>query len=67
MQKVSIGLVIFWVIVVFFPKFIAYLIGFFLIFIWANVFMLSKKINSQENSKKDYVKFGDYKIFRWKK
>ena len=67
MQKISIGLIIFWIVVVVAPEFIAALIWGLIIFIGINVYMVSRKIKSQENSKKDYVKFGDYKIFRGKK
>ncbi len=67
MQNISIILVIFWVVVIAFPAIIAYLIGGLLVFIGINIFMFGKQFWEKWASKKDYVKFGDYKIFRGKK
>jgi len=72
MNKAWLILVIFWVIVIAFPAIIAYLIWWLLVFIWLNIFLLTKGKNKtnfwQKNPSMDgFVKFGDYKIFRDKK
>ncbi|MCD5380714.1 hypothetical protein LR004_02200 [Candidatus Gracilibacteria bacterium] len=67
MQNILIVLVIFGVVVIAFPAIISYLIGGLLVFIGINIFMFGKQFGKKGASKKDYVKFGDYKIFRGKK
>jgi len=70
MQKAWIVLAIFWIIVIAFPAIIAYLIWWFLVFIWLNLFILTKSRKNfwqKKPSMEDFVKFGDYKIFRGKK
>ena len=70
MNKAWLILVIFWVIVIVFPEIIAYLIWWLLIFIWLNIFLITKTKESfwkKKPSMDNFVKFGDYKIFRGKK
>ena len=70
MNKAWLILVIFWVIVITFPEIIAYLIWWLLVFIWLNIFLMTKTKTSfwkKKTSMDDFVKFGDYKIFRGKK
>jgi len=70
MKHISIILIVFWIAIIIFPKVIAYLVGGAFLFIGINMFLIWYNINSfwkKWASKKDYVKFGDYKIFRGKK
>lgn len=61
MKTIAITLIIFWIIIIFFPEIIAYLIWWLLIFIWINMFIFIKAVKKW---KEDYVRFGNYKIFR---
>jgi len=54
-------LIIFWVIIIFAPAILAWLIWWFFIFVWVSLLSLFKKVKS---NKEDYVKFGKYKIYR---
>lgn len=67
MKNISIGLIVFWTTVIFFPKLIAYLIWWFFVFIGISVLSLKAKFWNKKESRGDYVKFWDYKIFRGKK
>lgn len=63
MRVFWIFLLIFWIIIIYNPDIIAYLLGGLLVFIWLNLvlfWIFTKKKNPNEN----YVKFGNYKIFR---
>ncbi len=56
-------LFIFWVIIIYNPDIIAYLLWGLLVFIWLNLFLFS--VFSKNKSWSDnYVKFWNYKIFR---
>ena len=61
MRIFPIALIIFWVIIILSPEILAYLVGWFFIFVWVNIlfFFWFKK-----NNKENYVKFGKYKIYR---
>lgn len=61
MKTIPVVLIIFWVIIIMFPDIIAYLIWWFMIFVWINIFAFSKMV---KKGNEDYVKFGNYKIFR---
>jgi len=61
MKTIPISLIIFWIIIIIFPKIIAWLIWWFLIFVWINILIFMKV---QKKWKDDYVKFWKYKIFR---
>ncbi len=65
MKIFPIILIVFWLIVITFPEFLAYLIGGFFVFIWLNMlfiwFAFSKKTKSGEDN---YIKFWKYKIYR---
>ena len=71
MNKIWLILAIFWIIVIAYPEIIAYLIWWLLIFIWLNLFILTKATKTsfwqKKTSMEDFVKFWDYKIFRGKK
>ncbi len=62
--------VIFWVIIIKFPDFLSYLIGWFFLFVWINIFLTkylySRKPKNSENNKdwQSYVKFWNYKIYK---
>ncbi len=70
MKNISIVLIIFGIAIIAFPKVISYLVWGAFLFIGINMFLIWYNINAfwkKGSSKKDYVKFGDYKIFRGKK
>ncbi|MDD2907947.1 MAG: hypothetical protein PHH98_04870 [Candidatus Gracilibacteria bacterium] len=63
MRAFGVFLLIFGIIIIYNPDIIAYLLGGLLVFIGLNLVLLgvfTKKKNSEDN----YVKFGNYKIFR---
>ncbi|MDD3144878.1 MAG: hypothetical protein PHV23_02085 [Candidatus Gracilibacteria bacterium] len=63
MRAFGIFLIIFGTIIIYFPEIIAYLLGGLLVFIGFNLLgfsIFTKKKNGDDN----YVKFGNYKIFR---
>jgi hypothetical protein len=65
MKLFSIFLIIFWIIVIVFPEILAYLIWWFFVFIWLNLFLLWWFFSKSSKWEKDnYVKFGKYKIYR---
>jgi len=55
-------LFIFWIIIIYNPDIIAYLIWWLLVFIGINMFLAS--LFFKKASKDSFVKFWDYKIFR---
>jgi hypothetical protein len=61
MKFISIFLTIFWIIIIVAPQILAYLIGWFFIFVWINLFLISAM---KKKSNESFVKFGNYKIFR---
>ncbi len=61
MKTIPITLIIFWIVVIIFPKIISYLIWWLLIFIWFNMLIFMRAVKKW---KENYVKFGKYKIFR---
>jgi len=61
MKPIPIALIIFWIIIIKFPEIIAYLIWWLLIFIWVNMLIFMRAVKKW---KENYVKFGNYKIFR---
>ncbi|MFK7780464.1 MAG: hypothetical protein QM490_05020 [Candidatus Gracilibacteria bacterium] len=62
MKIFPILLIIFGIIIIIFPEIIAYFIGGLFIFIGVNILVFFKKKGGK--GKEDYVKFGNYKIFR---
>lgn len=62
MNKFWLVLLVFWLIIIFFPEIIAYLIGWFFVFIWLNmlVFFWWKKTWGDWS----YVQFWNYKIYK---
>jgi len=63
MRLFPIALIIFWIIIILAPAILAYLIGWFFIFVWLNILIFFKWIKWKKGSD-NYVKFGNYKIFR---
>jgi len=63
MKAFPVALIIFGVIIILAPAILAYLIGWFFIFVWLNL-MAFFKIAKWGKSKEDYVKFGKYKIYK---
>ncbi len=61
MKIIPVLLIIFWIIIIKFPEIIAYLIWWLLIFIWLNMIIFMKWVKKWKDN---YVKFGNYKIFR---
>ena len=59
-------LITFWVIIIVFPAILVFLIGWFFIFIWANLLLFFTKNTKKTKDKHwdEYVKFGNYKIYR---
>lgn len=64
MKLFPIWLIIFWLIIVYNPDIIAYLLWWLLIFIWLNILIFSSMFNKKSKKWDNYVKFGNYKIFR---
>lgn len=62
MKALALFLMIFWLIVIAYPEFLAYLIGWFFVFIWLNMLLMGFVFPSKK--KESFVKFGSYKIFR---
>ncbi len=56
-------LVAFWIILIIFPEILAYLLGGFFIFLWVNILIFFRNINSKKSGE-NYVKFWKYKIYR---
>ena len=61
MRTFPIALIIFWIIIILAPAILAYLIGWFFIFVWLNILIFFKSVKW---NKEEYVKFGKYKIYR---
>jgi len=66
MRISSIFLILFWIIIIKFPEFLAYLIGWFFVFLWLNMLIVWIIFNLKMKKTKDewFVKFWKYKIYR---
>ncbi len=65
MKLFALFFILFWVIIIIFPEFLAYLIGFFFVFVWVSMLSIWSMFNFGKKSKEDnYIKFGKYKIYR---
>ncbi len=63
-----------WILMIIYPDLVGIILGIFLIFIWLNIFFISKLTSNfkawfqaktgDKKDMKDYVKFGSYKIFK---
>lgn len=62
MKLFAIFLIIFGAIVIAYPQFLAYLIGWFFVFIGVNMLVIG--FIFPKKKKDSFVKFGSYKIFR---
>lgn len=63
MRVVPMWLIVFWIIIILAPAILAYLIWWFFIVLWINILIFFKNVNWKKDWN-DYVKFGNYKIFR---
>lgn len=57
-------LIIFWIIVIAFPKILAYLLWWFIIFLWINTLILDWVFSKKSKNQEEYIKFWKYKIYR---
>ncbi len=65
MKPFALFFILFWITIIIFPKFLAYLIGGFFVFVWVSMLSVGSIFNFGKKSKEDnYIKFGKYKIFR---
>ena len=64
MKILPIALIIFWIIVIATPEILAYLLGWFFIFIWLNMLAFFSFFKKKGDNWEKYVKFGKYKIYR---
>ncbi|PID86411.1 hypothetical protein CSB08_00305 [Candidatus Gracilibacteria bacterium] len=64
MKFVGIFFIIFGLAVVIYENLLVYLIGGFFIFMGLNILFIAKSFSSKQNGKENYVKFGNYKIYR---
>lgn len=65
MRFVSLFLFFFGLIIIKFPEFLSYLIGFFFVFIGFNMFLVTMKFGKwKNNSGEEFVRFGKYVIYK---
>lgn len=65
MKFLSIFLIIFWLIIIIYPEFLAFLIGIFFMFIWLNMFLVSLRFGKWVNqSWEEFVRFWKYVIYK---
>ncbi|NDK08494.1 hypothetical protein EOM39_04600 [Candidatus Gracilibacteria bacterium] len=65
MKIFSIFLILFGVTIIVFPKFLAYLIGGFFIFLGISILTAGTVFSfAKKKSEDNYIKFGKYKIYR---
>ena len=68
MKTAGIFFSLFWVIIILYPEFLAYLIWGFFLFLWLNILIFSYKMNniSQVNmdERGSFIKIGKYKIYK---
>jgi len=68
LPKIPTWLIIFGLLVILFPKLIAYIIWGFILFIWLNAWYISYKLNKakkyKKENEKEFIKFWEYKIYR---
>ncbi|MFA5917556.1 MAG: hypothetical protein WC850_04985 [Candidatus Gracilibacteria bacterium] len=65
MKPFAIFFILFGVTIIIFPKFLAYLIGGFFVFVGVSILSVGSIFNSGKKNKEDnYIKFGKYKIYR---
>ena len=68
MKTAWIFLSLFWIIVILYPQFLAYLIGGFFLFLWLNLIIFNHKMNNVWTNNTDergsFIKIGKYKIYK---
>ena len=63
MKTLPIALIVFWIIIIVFPAILAILLWWFFIVVGINILIFFKWIKWKKDWD-NYVKFGNYKIFR---
>lgn len=65
MKFVSLFLFFFGLIIIIYPQFLAYLIWFFFMFAWLNIFLVTMKFGKWvNNSWEEFVRFWKYVIYK---
>jgi hypothetical protein len=64
MKFLPISFIIFWIIIIAYPEILAYLLGWFFIFMWINMLAFFWSFKKKDKSWDSYVKFWNYKIYR---
>ena len=65
MSKWAVVIIILWVILIFKPEILAYVLGVLLLAVWGVIIFAQYKIKkSSKGGKNDYFKFGEYKIYK---
>jgi len=69
MKYTGIFLAIFWLIVIAYPEFLAYLIWGFFLFLGLNIILFNLKLSSMKNTSNtddrwSFIKIGNYKIYK---
>ncbi len=68
MKFVWIFLSLFWVLIILYPQFLAYLIGWFFLFLGLNILLFSLKLNNVSSANVDgrwsFFKIWKYKIYK---
>lgn len=64
MKAFSMILIAFGIIIILFPAILVFLIGWFFILVWLNLFVFVKQVHGKKKDDKDYIKFWEYKIYR---
>lgn len=57
-------LLAFWLLVIIFPEFLAYLVGGAFTFMGVSLILTDYQISKMQKNSDSYVKFGNYKIYR---
>lgn len=57
-------LIISWLIIIFFPQIIAYMIWWLLLFFWLNILLAKYFMQKKSWNWENYVKFWKYKIYK---
>jgi len=64
MKLFPVTLIIFWIILIVFPEIIAYLLGWFFVFIGINMLLITTSFGKKKSGDDEFIKFGKYKIYR---
>ncbi len=66
MKVFAVGLIVFGLIIVYFPDILAYLLGGFFVFLGVNMLLISWVFGTKKSSSggEEFIKFWKYKIYR---